>query len=195
MIGSYSHRVYGRNYHRSLTKITVKGKLKLGHDVKIGNGCFVVVEPYGELTIGNDAEISFFTRIFCQEKMILGDRIRISWDCQIFDTDFHYMVDENGFVKKCTKPVFIGNSVWVGNRVTIAKGSVIDDDSIIASNSLVNSDLKTKYGKGVFVGIPVRKLSVNKRMLIDYPTEKIIHKYFGKNREETEYCLDPTRNT
>lgn len=192
-IGSFNHRVWGRNYHKSLTKIMVKGKLHIGHDVKIGNGCIIVVEPYGDLSIGNDVEIGFYSRFFCQEKMVLGNQISVSWDCQIFDTDFHYMVDENRIVKKCTKPVIIGDNVWIGNRVTVSKGSVIDDNSIIGSNSLVNSDLKNKYGEGIFVGIPVRKLPVNKRRIFNLGTEKKINEYFAQNNAEIEYFLESTQ--
>ena len=189
-VGYFPHRLFGLNYCGSLTRISIKGKMIVKGTVKIGNGSFIKVEESGILSLGSDVEIGPYARLYCKDKISIGNTCRFSWDCQIFDTDFHYIIDDSRCVYRNAKSVIIGDNVWVGNRVTIQKGGVIGDNSIIASNSLVNKNLQKQYGEGVFAGIPVNLVAKGRHRIFDLGTEKKLDEFFEKETDKRSVCVD-----
>lgn len=134
----------------TLLRISPKGKLVLGDDVKIYTGCSIIVTYKGVLSIGSDFVLNQNSRLYCASSVTIGTHCRIGWETQIYDSNFHFMYDSakhricNSLCKVC-----LGHNVWVGNRCTIAKGALLPDYAIIGSNSLVSKKLENEFG-GVF---------------------------------------------
>lgn len=140
----------------TLLRISPKGKLVLGDDVKIYTGCSIIVTYKGVLSIGSDFVLNQNSRLYCASSVTIGAHCRIGWETQIYDSNFHFMYDSikhricNSLCEVC-----LGHNVWVGNRCTIAKGSLLPDYAIIGSNSLVSKKLENEFGGGIWVGTPV----------------------------------------
>lgn len=93
-----------------------------GNNVKIGDevvaGGLDVTLNSGDLTIGNDCMISFFTNIL---------------------TDGHSVFDKNTkeLLNNKRADIRIGNHVWIGYGATLLKNTKIKDNSIVANSAVV----------------------------------------------------------
>ncbi len=187
-IGSMDwHELFGNYYLYNTSIFRIQGTLKMSSGV-FTNGTVVSVGPSGVLTIAPNFYLGPHTRVYCENSITIGTTVHTSWDCQIFDTNFHYMYDENGIVKRRSAPVEIGDCVWVGNRCTISKGSVIPSYCIVASNSMVNKDFSS-CGMGILAGTPAKHLPVKKFRLFSSSDDFKIRDYFVAHPEATEYKL------
>lgn len=129
--------------------ISIKGVLVINDSMSnaIGTGVTLEINQNAEMQIGGDIVIAPRTKVIVKKGLEIGNHVRISWEGQIFDSNFHYMRNiYTGEIKNINKAIVIGNYVWIGNRVTLNKGTRIPDHSIVASNSLCNKDY-TKEGK------------------------------------------------
>lgn len=137
--------------------IDIKGTLLLNGITEIGNGCLLRIEKNGKLTFGNKVRIGAFSKIICENSITFGNEIGVSWESQIFDTNFHYTKEVNTekiFPK--TAPIIIGSYNWFGNRVNIMKGTTTPDNTIIASNSLLNKNYIETPPYSILAGIPAK---------------------------------------
>jgi acetyltransferase-like isoleucine patch superfamily enzyme len=157
----------------------------LGHHVSINNGFAIAVEQGVSLLIGNDVEIGPLSKIYCENSISIGNTVSMSWEVQIFDTDFHYMTD-NGTIRRCNAPIEIGDNVWIGNRVTINKGSKVPSWAIVASNSLVNKDY-SQYAGGILAGCPAKYIASSKKRIFSYSVEKRLNEYFLEHSDAKEF--------
>jgi len=157
-VGFYPSRVFGNNTPE-VSRLAINGTLVLNGNLSVGNGSVFEIEIGGIAQIGNDVHFQSKTRLYVEDKLIIGDTVRFAWDTQLFDTDFHYALNvEKNTVRRKTKPIDIGSNVWVGNRCSIMKGAVLPDNCIVASNSVVNKDLSTEGQYSTFAGIPAKKV-------------------------------------
>jgi acetyltransferase-like isoleucine patch superfamily enzyme len=184
-IGLTNSQNFGRDTSQK-TKLNVSGSLTFGRGVLISNGTQIYVKKGATLTLGDDVHIGPLSKICCENSIRIGDTVRISWEAQIFDTDFHYMIDNNNMVRRRGAPVVIGNHVWIGNRATINKRSHISDWQIVASNSLVNKDF-SQHEQGILVGSPATWIPSTKRRIFSRDKEFIIDDYFSRNTNAMEY--------
>ena len=137
--------------------IDIKGTLVLNGIVEIGNGCLLRVEENGKLIFGNKVRIGAFSKIICEESITFGNEIDVSWESQIFDTNFHYIKEVNTEkILPKTAPVIIGSYNWFGNRANIMKGTITPDNTIIASNSLLNKNYTNTPPYSVLAGTPAK---------------------------------------
>lgn len=168
------------------TRFKIAGKLIVGDRVHLrGGGAFNVGE-FGVLTIGNDVLVNNFVRIWCANKIVIGNRIRISWESQLMDSNFHYLVDDKGKTTRCSGEIIIGNCCWVGNRVTLNKGTLLPDKSIVGSGSFVNKDF-TQYGEGCIIGgMPAKYIRSGYRRLFNRGKQMEIDRFFREHPEEKE---------
>ena len=158
-IGSNRSELYGKRCGL-VTRIRIDGTVTIenkGGRVEINNGVKVIVKKGGHLHLGGACRINSESMLVCRKGISIGDTVRISWQCQIFDTNFHH-IRVDGVVTEMDKKVEIGSRVWIGNRVTINAGSVIPDGSVIASNSLVNKDFSQYGPKCLYGGIPAKMI-------------------------------------
>ncbi|MEX2395994.1 MAG: acyltransferase, partial [Balneolales bacterium] len=107
----------------------------------------------GKIIIGNDVSINFGVSIVAENKVTLGNRIRIGPYTMIIDTDRHIQNDRFKWAKG--EPVIIEDDVWLATRVMVLKGSLIGKGSMIASGSVVSGVIPPYVVAG---GIPARVL-------------------------------------
>lgn len=75
------------------------------------------------------------------ESVSIGEKVYISENVTIRDSDNHSISYEGKKNSAMTAPVVIGNNVWIGMNVTILKGVTIGDGAVIAAGSVVTSDV------------------------------------------------------
>ena len=143
-----------------MTEWTIRGKLVLNGPTRFFQGTYLLICDKATLTCGGIYNLfGSGCKIICFDKITIGKRVDITWECQIMDTSFHYIQSTEDLsveIAPLTKEIIIGDYVWIGNRTTISKGAVIPDESIIASNSLVNKNLSGDGSYCLFAGMPVK---------------------------------------
>lgn len=104
-----------KTYLHILGSITFTGK------TNILRGAFI--DALGSITFGNDVLVCSLVRIRAYNRISIGNNAVISHECQLFDTNFHYVTDVDTMeYRPMAKPIFIGDYVWIGNRSTINRG-------------------------------------------------------------------------
>lgn len=147
-------------------------------------GSYVTVAHGATLSIGtNNTFFGSNIRIFCFDSITIGDYVRITWDCQIMDSSFHYIewLDSEKPIEPLTKKVVIGDYVWIGNRSTISK-AIIPSNTIIASNSLVNKDFSSAGENILLAGMPASVKTSGLRCVWDKVLQSEIDQTFGYDR-------------
>lgn len=173
-----------------ITYIAIRGTLYLnGIKQTIGNGCKIVVEESAYLTLGDHVIINNSTKLCCQHEIYIGNTTTISWDCQIFDTNFHYIMDQQGRIGQKYGRIFIGENCWIGNRCTIQKNTYLNNLSTLASNSLINrnfSDIEC----GTFAGSPAKLVTTGKMRARNAAIDIQLDKFFIQNPDVTRVQVD-----
>jgi acetyltransferase-like isoleucine patch superfamily enzyme len=125
------------------------------------------VEPTGLLEIGNDS-VLVGAIFMCAERIVVGQRVVISYSVTIADSDFHPIDpdlrkqdaianspggDRSRRPPLVTRPVTIGDDVWIGIGAIILKGVRIGTGAHIGAGTVVTSDVPAG---GRVVGNPAR---------------------------------------
>lgn len=122
-------------------------------------GCRIGIISRGEqpahLHIGEGTELGDRTIINVSQRVQIGARCSISWDCEIGDTDFHQVILADGQRPSITEPVVIEDDVWVGTRCLILKGVTIGHHSVIAAGSVVHRSMPPY---SLVAGNPARRI-------------------------------------
>ncbi len=154
--------------------IIFRGKANLG----IGSTIFVGKQ--GKLSIGENFTCNFQTRIICYEKITIGNTVRLAWDVQIFDTNFHYVEDiKTSSIIPKNQEVRIGDFCWINNRASIMKGTVINPYTIVASNSICNKNYENIPQFSIIGGIPAKLLKSGYKRIFDIEEELRLNNRFG----------------
>lgn len=162
-------------FSRVETILDISGTLKFSGNTEIGHGVTINICENATLEFGNCVRIGAMCKIYCCKKIILGDEIDVSWECQIFDTNFHFIRDLlTNEIDKKDASIKIGSFNWIGNNVTVMKGTETPNNLIIASNSLCNKNYFIYPEYSVLGGIPV-KLLMRKKARIFENIEKYVN--------------------
>lgn len=114
------------------SKINVLGKFYFY------TGCKVVVRNNAQLILGHGSFINVDSKIYCREKIEIGENTFIGEEVIIRDTDEHSIIRDD---YKNTMPIKIGNNVWIGMRSMILKGVTIGNGAVIAAGSIITKDV------------------------------------------------------
>lgn len=178
------------NSRNSRTYISICGTINVsGVKQAIGNGCKIVVDSGAELILGDHVVINNLTKIACQKKISIGDLSSISWECQIFDTNFHYIVNDDGSVNQKCGIISIGKSCWIGNRCTIQKNTVLGDYCTLASNSVINKDYSS-IENGTFAGSPAKMVARGKIRVRNACYDRKLDEFFLNHKEIKTVYID-----
>jgi len=143
------------------TRIQNRGHIVFKGTGKILNGSEISVFPDATLTICDSFFIGENVLIYCQENIYLSVCVRVSYQSDISDSDFHYMINtEDGSIYRKTLPIVIGAYNWIGSRTTIKKGTCTPDHIVVASGgSLLSKDYRTNIEPySILGGCPARVL-------------------------------------
>jgi acetyltransferase-like isoleucine patch superfamily enzyme len=142
----------GRSFDRFRSRR--KMALRIGRDCLMENVHFAL-GPDAELEIGDDC---YFTSplLLCELKLTIGNRVMLSWNATIMDSDFHPLDPALRIADAiaCSplgagrprpslraEPVVIEDDVWIGPSVTILKGVRIGAGSFIEPGAMVGRDM------------------------------------------------------
>lgn len=119
----------------------------------------ISVRKNAHLSIGDNVGISSAC-LWCSEKIIIGNNVKIGALTIIMDTDAHsldptlrsnYKTDG---VNAAVSPIVIEDNVFIGANCYIGKGTVIGKNSIIGAGSVVVN--KTIPENEIWAGNPIR---------------------------------------
>lgn len=164
------------------TKLIFNGPCKFDLDYAIR------ITGNGVVNIGKCIGFGSETKIYCEEKISIGDYCRIPFGSTFMDTNYHYSIDTvEGIVHKKSAPIHIGSFNWIGNTSTIMKGTRTPDGAIIASKSFLNRDY-IKLGNGeqniVIAGSPAKIVRNNMSRILPFEVEVHINRYFDQNPDQ-----------
>ena len=142
--------------------------IKIGDSIIAYHNCDLLAVGSGQIVVGNNCTFGSNFRMYCREKIVLGNAVLISWNVFISDYDghsvepnrryeeimyLHYKFFPSFTYKKrpswvetfnpeyVTAPVIIGDNVWIGANAMIMKGVQIGSGSIIAASAVVTKDV------------------------------------------------------
>ena len=98
----------------------------------------IQVHEGGYLRIGSGGT-NLGLKIVCQDKIYIGDNVRIGRDVWIRDNNGGHTVIQLGY--KNSAPVTIGDNVWICSCASIMKGVTIGEGSIVSAHSVVTSNV------------------------------------------------------
>lgn len=159
--------------------LCLNGKLIINGKCDIGQGCNITIREGGVMQVLRELSITGASKIHVYKSVKFGNRVTVSWDVHIHDTDYHYfIVDDTIFSRN--QDIEIGDNVWIGHNVTIAKGGIIPSNCIVASNSLINRSFR-EYGTGLLLaGIPGQIKRCGVKPINNFCQDLIIDQYFKK---------------
>lgn len=170
MIG-FGKKFEKQSVSKGISEVCVKGKIVFKGRALFGKDYFIYVEKDAILQIGSMSGMGSNTKLICMNKIILGDHVRISYETQLMDSNFHQMFDtETGERFPIKGIINIGDFNFIGNRVTVLPNTMTNQNVTIASNSLCNNNY---FELGQFIllgGIPAKL--IRKNFSRDWESEK-----------------------
>ena len=163
-------------------QIYIDGTMQIAGKVDFGIGSQIRVYKGGEVSIGNNVQIAALTKLLCENNIEIGNNVRIAHECQIMDSNFHYVEDvESKKVECCSGTIHIGNDNWVANRSTIQKGTITPDFCIVGANSVLNKDYsKICPSFSLIAGTPAKLIKTGVRRILDFDEEAKWDKFYGR---------------
>jgi acetyltransferase-like isoleucine patch superfamily enzyme len=147
-----------------------KENIIIGKNTHIA-GILLVWGNCGKIVIGDDCFVGENTRIYSAIKIIIGNRVQIAHDCNIFDNNVHsikpherhleYIQNINKGPYKLfnlnEKEILIKDDAWVGANSIILKGVTIGEAAIVGAGSVV---LKNVSDYTVVAGNPAKQIKI-----------------------------------
>jgi acetyltransferase-like isoleucine patch superfamily enzyme len=147
---------------RILPNAVVSNLSQLPNLINVGKdsvlrGELLIFAHGGKISIGDSCYVGEGTRIWSSDSIDIGNRVYISHNVNIHDTNSHsvdaYLRSQHFFVIMTTghpkendfdikaSPVLIEDDVWIGFNSTILKGVTIGSGSIVAACSVVTKNV------------------------------------------------------
>lgn len=128
-----------------------RGTMKIGGRFKVHPGSVISIVNNATFIVGNHVGIGANSKVICHKLINIGSEVRISWNCQLFDSDFHFLynINKDKYYPR-TKEIVIGNNIFIGNGCTIGKGTIIPNGSVVSCISKVSGDY-SKEGENLLI--------------------------------------------
>lgn len=144
----------------------ISGSIVLWCDnVTCGDKCYiypgVVLWGPGEILIGNNVDLGFYSLIYASEKVQLGNNVLIAAHCYIIDSNHSIAKDALIREQKASVKgeIIIEDDVWLGAGVKVLSGVRIGRGAVIGAQSLVNKDIPPY---AIAVGVPAKVIGYRK---------------------------------
>ena len=152
-----------------------EGLIEFGGLFVCRSGARIMVREGATLSIGNKVNLGHLSKMICYKNISIGDDCTFSWECQIIDTDFHFLynIKKEKYYPR-VKPILINDNVFVGNRCTIGKGTILPKGTIVSCNSNVSGDF-SQYDENILIkGNPATFIKDGLCMVSSfYPEEEV----------------------
>lgn len=186
--------VYQGFRSKGTTRINNRGTLIIKGPGKFLKGAEITIFPGAILEIGENFFIGENTTIMASKRITIGAYNCISYNTQICDSDFHYMINVvNRSIKNREKPIRLGDYNWIANNATIKKGVQTPNYITVAGSYAV---LAKDYTKDispftVLAGNPATAIASGYSRVWKDEKEKIdyLNIFFKNNKENINYEL------
>jgi acetyltransferase-like isoleucine patch superfamily enzyme len=139
----------------------------------------------GILEFGNHFSLGSLSNIICFRKIRFGNDVLISWECQFFDTDFHFIIQNENTINDNCGEVTIEDATWIGARATILKNTILARKTIVGANSVCSGNYKEKHGEGILIaGVPAKFIKGKVAYLTNKKRELELFDYFFKHQNQ-----------
>lgn len=142
---------HGEALWSSTADIHFEGKTRIGCNPKF--------RLAGTLTFGHEFEAGHDFMLMCQNNIIFGTHVLLSWNNTIMDHDGHRIFDNNNTELNAPRPISIASQTWLGCHVTVLKGSILPEGTIVASHSLITKQFNEKFT--IIAGNPCKVIRKN----------------------------------
>ncbi len=173
-------------------QLTILGTLILkGGSITLGNSVKFIIARNACMEIGAHSNFGTGVKVIATHRIVLGKYFRMSYESQMMDSAFHYIMDiKTREVRRLYGySIIIGDYVWVGNRCTLMKGAEIPSKCMITSNSLINKSYIGIEENSVIGGIPAKLISSGKSRVYNGNSEKQILRFFEEHKDLNSYIL------
>lgn len=182
------------------TRFVNRGKIILkGKDFMLGRGGEISVLEGGCLEIGRNVQFAENVMIMCTKYINVGNNVRIAYNSQMFDSDFHYTISfENKEIRPKQASIIIGDYNWIGNHTTIKKGTVTPAYTIVAASYSVLTKDYTKVVPeySIIGGCPAKLIASGyaRTWNNEFEIIKKMDDYYKNNPLEKSYSLSETES-
>ena len=182
------------------TRFVNRGKILFrGRDFMLGRGGEIAVLEGGCLEVGYNVQFTENVMVMCTKDIKVGNNVRIAYNSQLFDSDFHYTVSfESKKIRPKQAAIVIGDYNWIGNHTTIKKGTVTPAYTIVAASYSVLSKDYTKIVPeySIIGGCPAKLLATGyaRTWNNEFEIIKRMDDYFRNNPLERSYSLSDTES-
>ena len=167
------------------SEINNQGTIIFHGTTKIRTGNRIVVGYNAILELGDNLIIGDMCNLGCFKSIRIGHDTRISHRSQIFDSNYHYIVNiAKSIVPNTYNRIVIGNYCWICNSVSISAGAKIPDYTIVSSHSLLNKDFSTIDPGTIIGGIPAKLIASGYKLVNNRYKEMEIAHYYTQNNKE-----------
>lgn len=120
-----------------------RGHIEFNGTTTVGNNSAITLRKGARLEFGNKFVASTGLRLVCYDSVTFEDNVRIGWNCQIIDTDFHTIksADTNKEAAKSYGPIRIGHDVWVANGCKLYKNVSIPHSSVVGADTIIHKPI------------------------------------------------------
>jgi acetyltransferase-like isoleucine patch superfamily enzyme len=143
----------------ALLDTTLGGKISLGSNNEILNGCLIMTYG-GSVTIGSNCSVNPYTIIYGHGKgTIIGNNVLIAGQCMIIPSNHNFSrtdipINQQG---ETSKGIVIEDNVWIGAGCKILDGVTIKEGAIIAAGAVITKDVPPSSIVG---GVPAEIIKV-----------------------------------
>jgi acetyltransferase-like isoleucine patch superfamily enzyme len=157
-----------------------EAQINIGDSIIVYHHCDILAIGKGHLNIGDGCIIGSGFRLYCRNKIELGNHVLISWNVFISDYDGHPIDPDERYEQMLymnsaffpsprrqkiteatahykpeyvTSMVVIGDNVWIGANAIILKGVHIGQGSVVAAGAVVTKDVP---GRCIVAGNPAK---------------------------------------
>ncbi len=142
-----------RSPHGAVLRVQAGAVCMVEGSVNIFSGARLNVFPGGRLTIGDGAYVAFDSRVLVEREVVIGANCAVSWDVEIFDTNFHRAGLDPDAAHQAA--VTVGDQAWIGAGARILRGVAVGRGAVVGAGAVVTRSVPD----GVIVaGNPAREV-------------------------------------
>lgn len=174
------------------TFIELIGEISFGEGCIIRRGTRIYVAEDASLNLAENSFISDNTVIACKKEISIGKNTIIGNNCNIMDTDFHYVLNKTtGEIPDNTSPVKIGDNNWISGFCTVKKGARTPEGIILAGPySMIGKNyIGTVAPNSLMAGCPAKVIRENVEPVNDRNLEKKLSEYYSQ--DNTTFIVKP----
>ncbi|CAH0184973.1 Hexapeptide repeat of succinyl-transferase [Plantibacter sp. VKM Ac-1784] len=122
-------------------KLGGPGTYRLDRGCTVSKGAQMWVGEGATLHLSKGSKIGMRTIVNVESGLEIGPDVRISWEVQILDTDFHWTTSPTGRRRAHTAPIVIERKVLIGTRCLVLKGVTLGEGAVVGAGSVVRRDV------------------------------------------------------